>query len=173
MHSFSAVTDEGFFLGLLYALRLRDIFTLFTLQKIAGGLHGGTYDGRDDTQCHHRSERCLCVLKSKKGALMHHRKPRKHGEGVPKRRLFNGQLCICVAANRNGYIVVRCVNRVKQRCQDIVRAMAPHISHNSVIICPYNQLVKSLETARRLSCRGVRATIRYTTSIRSMDCIVC
>lgn len=70
------------------SIYIYDYFVQYTLQATC--LHGGTCDGRDDTQRHHWSERCLCVLESKKGAPMHHWKPIRYGEGVSKRGLFNG-----------------------------------------------------------------------------------
>ena len=89
------------------------------------------------------------VPESQKGVPVHHRKPRKHGEGASKRGLSDEQLCVCVAADRDGHIAAKCVNRAKPSGQDIVKALASHLDRKSLILCDgassYNQLVESLD----------------------------
>lgn len=89
------------------------------------------------------------VPESQKGTRVTHRKPRKHGEGVSKRGLSNEQLCVCFATDRDHRAIARCVNRAKPSSEDLVRALAGHISKESVILCDgaagYNLLAEKTE----------------------------
>ena len=89
------------------------------------------------------------IPESQKGTRVTHRKPRKHGEGVSKRGLSNEQLCVCFATDRDHRAIARCVNRAKPSSEDLVRALAGHISKESVILCDgaagYNLLAEKTE----------------------------
>ena len=64
------------------------------------------------------------VQESQKGILVTTRKPRKHGETATKRGLSNEHFCVCVAADRDSRIVVRCVNRGNPSAEDIEEALS-------------------------------------------------
>lgn len=86
------------------------------------------------------------VLESQKGTRVTHRKPRKHGEGASKRGLSNEQLCVCFAADRENHVIARCVNRAKPTSDDLVHALAEHITEKSLLLCDgaasYNDLAE-------------------------------
>lgn len=86
------------------------------------------------------------VLDSQKGIRVTTRKPRKHGEPATKRGLSNELMCICVAADRNGNVTARCVNRAKPSSENIVEAIGDRIAEASVFQCDgaaaYNRLVE-------------------------------
>lgn len=84
------------------------------------------------------------VLEGHKGIHEDGRKPRKHGENATKRGLSNEQMCICVAADRDGNVVARCVNRAKPSSENIKEAIGDSVGENSVFQCDgaaaYNKL---------------------------------
>ena len=85
------------------------------------------------------------VQESQKGILVTTRKPRKHGETATKRGLSNEHFCVCVAADRDGRIVVRCVNRGNPSAEDIEEALSARINESGIILCDgkraYNKLI--------------------------------
>ena len=86
------------------------------------------------------------VLESQKGIPVTTRKPRKHGEPATKRGLSDEQMCICVAADREGRVVARCVNRAKPTADNIQEALGVRIGENGVFLCDgataYNKLIE-------------------------------
>lgn len=86
------------------------------------------------------------VLESQKGIPVTTRKPRKHGESATKRGLSDEQMCICVATDREGRIIARCVNRAKPTAQNIAEALGARIGESGVFLCDgataYNKLVE-------------------------------
>lgn len=86
------------------------------------------------------------VLESQKGVPATARKPRRHGESATKRGLSGEQMCICVAADREGRIVARCVNRAKPSADHIVEALGARIGESGVFLCDgataYNKLIE-------------------------------
>lgn len=86
------------------------------------------------------------VQEAQKGIRVTHRKPRKHGESATKRGLSSEQMCICVAADRDGNVVARCVNRAKPSAEDIKAAIGDRIAEDSVLQCDgataYNKLAE-------------------------------
>ena len=87
------------------------------------------------------------VLESQKGIPVTTRKPRKHGEPATKRGLSDEQMCICVAADREGRVVARCVNRAKPTADNIQEALGVRIGENGVFLCDgataYNKLIET------------------------------
>jgi len=85
------------------------------------------------------------VLESQKGVSVTTRKPRKHGETATKRGLSDEHFCVCVAADRDRRIVVRCVNRGNPSAEDIEEALSARINESGVFLCDgkkaYNQLI--------------------------------
>ena len=85
------------------------------------------------------------VLESQKGVSVTTRKPRKHGETATKRGLSDEHFCVCVAADRDRRIVVRCVNRGNPSAEDIEEAFSARINESGVFLCDgkkaYNQLI--------------------------------
>ena len=85
------------------------------------------------------------VLESQKGIPVTTRKPRKHGETATKRGLSDEHFCVCSAADRDGRIVVRCVNRGNPSAEDIEEAFSARISESGVFLCDgkmaYNKLI--------------------------------
>lgn len=85
------------------------------------------------------------VQESQKGILVTTRKPRKHGETATKRGLSNEHFCVCVAADRNSHIVLRCVNRGNPSAEDIEEALSARINESGIILCDgkraYNKLI--------------------------------
>ena len=85
------------------------------------------------------------VLEGHKGIREDGRNPRKHGETATKRGLSNEQMCICVAADREGRVVARCVNRARPTSENIKDAIGDSIAEKSVFQCDgaaaYNKLV--------------------------------
>ena len=85
------------------------------------------------------------VLESQKGVSVTTRKPRKHGETATKRGLSDEHFCVCVAADRDRRIVVRCVNRGNPSAEDIEEALSARINEPGVYLCDgkkaYNQLI--------------------------------
>ena len=85
------------------------------------------------------------VLESQKGVPVTTRKPRKHGETATKRGLSDEHFCICVAADRDQRIVVRCVNRGNPSAEDIEEAFSAQINESGVFLCDgkraYNKLI--------------------------------
>lgn len=85
------------------------------------------------------------VLEGHKGIHETGRKPRNHGETATKRGLSNEQMCICVATDRDGNVVAKCVNRAKPSSENIKAAIGDSIVENSVFQCDgataYNKLV--------------------------------
>ena len=86
------------------------------------------------------------LLESQKGVCVTGRKPRKHGESATKRGLSDEQMCICVAADRDGNVVARCVNRAKPSAENIRMAIGGRIAEKSVFQCDgekaYNKLIE-------------------------------
>ena len=86
------------------------------------------------------------VLESQKGVPVTTRNPRKHGETATKRGLSDEHFCVCVAADRDGRIVARCVNRGNPSAEDIGKALAERINESGVFLCDgkkaYNQLIR-------------------------------
>ena len=86
------------------------------------------------------------VLESQKGVFATGRKPRKHGESATKRGLSDEQMCVCVAADRDGNVVARCVNRAKPSAENIRMAIGGRITEKSVFQCDgekaYNKLIE-------------------------------
>ena len=89
------------------------------------------------------------VPESQKGKKVTNRKPRRHGEKVGKRGLSNEQMCVCVASDRTGHVIARCVNRAKPSSENLVRALASHIAEKSVLLCDgaasYNLLAEKTD----------------------------
>lgn len=89
------------------------------------------------------------LLESQKGSKVTQRKPRRHGESSGKRGLSNEQMCVCVATDRDNHVIARCVNRAKPSSEDLVKALASHISGESVLLCDgatsYNLLVEKTD----------------------------
>lgn len=87
------------------------------------------------------------VLESQKGVPVTTRKPRKHGETATKRGLSDEHFCVCVAADRDRRIVVRCVNRGNPSAEDIEEAFSTQINESGVFLCDgkkaYNQLIRA------------------------------
>ena len=87
------------------------------------------------------------VLESQKGIPVTTRKPRNHGEPATKRGLSDEQMCICVAADREGRVVARCVNRAKPTADNIQEALGSRIGENGVFLCDgataYNKLIEA------------------------------
>lgn len=87
------------------------------------------------------------VLESQKGIPATTRKPRKHGESATKRGLSEEQMCICVAADREGRVIARCVNRAKPSADHIIEALGARIGESGVFLCDgataYNKLVEA------------------------------
>ena len=87
------------------------------------------------------------VRESQKGILVTTRKPRKHGETATKQGLSNEHFCVCVAADRDNRIVVRCVNRGNPSAEDIEEALSARISESGIILCDgkraYNKLIQA------------------------------
>ena len=87
------------------------------------------------------------VLESQKGVTVTTRKPRKHGETATKRGLSDEHFCVCVAADRNGRTVIRCVNRGNPSAEDIQEAFSARISESGVFLCDgkmaYNKLIRA------------------------------
>lgn len=85
------------------------------------------------------------VQESRKGKTVTDRKARKHGESASKRGLSGEKMCICVAADREGNLTARCVNRAKPSSEDIENAIGSSISEGSVFQCDgaaaYNHLI--------------------------------
>lgn len=85
------------------------------------------------------------IPKGRKGCLLTDRKPRKHGEKAAKRGLSNELACICAAADREGNIVVHCVNSGKPSSEEIKEAIGDRIAEGSVFQCDgekaYNSLI--------------------------------
>ena len=85
------------------------------------------------------------LLESEKGKKVEGRKPRKHGEKAGKRGLSDEQICICVAADRNGNITAKSVNRAKPSGEDIRNALQDKIAEEAVFQCDgsdsYNELI--------------------------------
>lgn len=87
------------------------------------------------------------VLESQKGVPVTTRKPRKHGETATKRGLSDEHLCVCVAADRDRRIVVRCVNRGNPRAEDIEEALSARLNESGVFLYDgkkaYNKLIRA------------------------------
>ena len=85
------------------------------------------------------------VLESQKGVLVTTRTPRKHGETATKRGLSDEHFCVCVAADRDRRIVVRCVNRGNPSAEDIEEAFSARINESGIFLCDgkkaYNKLI--------------------------------
>ena len=85
------------------------------------------------------------VLESQKGIQVTTRKPRKHGETATKRGLSDEHYCVCVAADRNRHIVVRCVNRGSPSAENIEEALSARIGESGIVLCDgkraYNKLI--------------------------------
>lgn len=85
------------------------------------------------------------VLEFQKDICATHHQPEKHGETATKWGISNEQLCGCVAADRDGSIVAKCVNRAKPSAENIVDEMGKQIEEKSVFQCDgataYNKLV--------------------------------
>lgn len=85
------------------------------------------------------------VLESQKGVPVTTRNPRKHGETATKRGLSDEHFCVCVAADRDRRIVVRCVNRGNPSAGDIEEAFSARINESGVFLCDgkkaYNKLI--------------------------------
>lgn len=85
------------------------------------------------------------VLEGHKGIRETGRKSRNHGETATKRGLSKEQMCICVAADRDGNVVARCVNRARPSSDHIIEAIGGSITKESVFQCDgataYNKLV--------------------------------
>ena len=86
------------------------------------------------------------LLESQKGVCVTGRKPRKHGESATKRGLSDEQMCICVAADRDGNVVARCVNRAKPSAENIRMVIGGRIAEKSVFQCDgekaYSKLIE-------------------------------
>lgn len=87
------------------------------------------------------------LLECQKGKKVQHRAPRKHGQGASKRGLSQEQICICVAADRNGQVAAQSVNCAKASGKDIENAISERITDESVLLCDgadsYNRLVET------------------------------
>lgn len=49
--------------------------------------------------------------------------PEKHDQPAAKRGLSDERMCICAAADREGRVVARCVNRAKPTAENIGKAL--------------------------------------------------
>lgn len=87
------------------------------------------------------------IRESQKGIRVTTRKPRNHGESAEKRGLSNELMCVCVAADRNGNVTARCVNRAKPSSNNIEDAIGARIAEGCVFQCDgataYNKLVEA------------------------------
>lgn len=85
------------------------------------------------------------VLESQKGVKVTHRKARLHGAKATKRGLSDEQICICVAADREGHMYSKSVNRAKPGSSDIMNALNSKITDDSIFMCDgadsYNELI--------------------------------
>lgn len=92
------------------------------------------------------------VVESQKGTPVLHREPRKHGEGASKRGISNEQFCICMATDRNGHMIAKCVNRARPSSEDLIAALGNHIATQSVLMCDgaasYNALAEHVQSKK-------------------------
>ena len=86
------------------------------------------------------------VQNGKKGICVSDRKPRKHGESATKRGLSREQVCICVAADRDGNMIATCVNSGKPSAENIKNAIGNKIADGAVFQCDgekaYNKMIE-------------------------------
>lgn len=92
------------------------------------------------------------VVESQKGTPVLHREPRKHGEGASKRGISNEQFCICMATDRTGHMIAKCVNRARPSSEDLIAALGNHIEPQSVLMCDgaasYNALAEHVQSKK-------------------------
>lgn len=72
------------------------------------------------------------------------REPRKYGEGAQSPGISSGQLCVCVAADRNTHVTAKCVNTSRPTGDDILSAIGNKIGTDSILLCDGNAAYNKL-----------------------------